>query len=62
MTRISSIRVLLVVATIHKLLIHQIDVKAFFLNGNLEEEIYMSQLEGCVISGQENNGLKKAPK
>ena len=22
----------------------------------------MSQLEGCVISGQENNGLKKAPK
>lgn len=47
------------------------DVKTAFLNGDLEEEIYMVQPEGCVISGKENKvcklikslyGLKQAPK
>ena len=49
-------------------MIRQIDVK---LNGYLEEEIYMTQLEGCEVKGQENkvwklikslHGLKQAPK
>ena len=70
-TRISSIRVLIALASIHKLFIHQMDVKTAFLNGDLEEEIYMEQPEGCVVSGQENKvckllkslyGLKQAPK
>ncbi|RDX78239.1 hypothetical protein CR513_41512, partial [Mucuna pruriens] len=69
--RISSIWVLIVLASIHKLVIHQIDVKIAFLNDDLEEEIYMTQLDGCVVSGQENKvckllkplyGLKQAPK
>ncbi|GKB76529.1 zinc finger, CCHC-type containing protein [Tanacetum coccineum] len=29
------------------------DVKTAFLNGDLEEEIYMNQLEGFIAPGQE---------
>ena len=47
------------------------DVKTDFLNGELEEEIYMDQPEGFIANGQENKvcrllkslyGLKQAPK
>ena len=40
-TRITSIRVLIAIATLHNLEIHQMDVKTTFLNGELEEEIYL---------------------
>ncbi|XP_019265298.1 PREDICTED: uncharacterized protein LOC109242877 [Nicotiana attenuata] len=39
-------------SSIRKLFIHLMDVKTSFLNGDLEEEIYMAQPEGCVIPGQ----------
>ena len=70
-TRITSIRVLIVIATLHNLEIHQMDVKTTFLNGELEEEICMEQPRGFVAPGQEKNlcnlikslyGLKQAPK
>ena len=37
-TRISSIRIMFTLASIHKLFIHQMDVRTTFLNGDLEEE------------------------
>jgi hypothetical protein len=41
--RLTTIRVLLSLAASHGLLVHQMDVKTTFLNGELEEEIYMDQ-------------------
>ncbi|GKE26964.1 zinc finger, CCHC-type containing protein, partial [Tanacetum coccineum] len=69
--RITTIRLLLDLAAIHNLVIHQIDVKIAFLNGDLDEEVYVKQLKGFVIPGNEHNvcklvkslyGLKQAPK
>lgn len=39
--RIATIRVLIALASIFNLVIHQMDVKTAFLNGELEEEVYM---------------------
>ena len=39
--RITSIRVLLALTSIYKLIIHQMDVKIAFVNGDLDEEVYM---------------------
>ncbi|KAK9942775.1 hypothetical protein M0R45_008423 [Rubus argutus] len=52
-TRITSIRMLIAIAALHNLEIHQMDVKTAFLNGDLEEEIYMEQPEGFIVPGQE---------
>jgi hypothetical protein len=46
--------VLITLAASHDLLIHQMDVKTAFHNGELDEEIYMMQPEGFVTHGQEN--------
>ncbi|PWA98998.1 hypothetical protein CTI12_AA013410 [Artemisia annua] len=70
-TRITSIRMILAIAALRNLEVHQMDVKTAFLNGDLEEEIYMNQPEGFIAPGQENKvcrlvkslyGLKQAPK
>nr|GFA44084.1 zinc finger, CCHC-type [Tanacetum cinerariifolium] len=52
--RISTIRLLLALAAIHDLVIHQMDVISAFLNGDLDEEIYMKQPEGFVMPGRES--------
>ena len=36
---ISTIKLLVVLATIHNLIIHQMDVKKAFLNGEIDEEV-----------------------
>uniref|UniRef100_A0A2N9GZ77 Integrase catalytic domain-containing protein n=1 Tax=Fagus sylvatica TaxID=28930 RepID=A0A2N9GZ77_FAGSY len=70
-TRITSIRMLIAIATLYNLEIHQMDVKTAFLNGELDEEIYMEQPEGFIVPGKEKKmcrlvkslyGLKQAPK
>ena len=70
-TRISYICILIALASIHKLFIHQMDVKTTFLNRDLDEEIHMLQPEGCITPEQENKvfklnkslyGLKQTPK
>ena len=71
MIRISLKWVLIALASIYKLVIHQINNKIIFLNGDLKEGIYMVQPEGWVELGQEKElyklfkslyGLKQAPK
>ncbi|KAA0042319.1 retrovirus-related pol polyprotein from transposon tnt 1-94 [Cucumis melo var. makuwa] len=54
---IKSIRILLSIATFYDYEIWQMDVKTAFLNGNLEESIYMVQLEGFIQKGQEQKNV-----
>jgi hypothetical protein len=49
--RLTIIHVLLTLSTSLRILIHQMDVKTYFLNGQLEEEIYMTQSDGFVVKG-----------
>ena len=49
----TTIRVLLSLAASYGLLIHQMDVKTAFFNGELEEEIYMDQPDEFVAKVQE---------
>jgi hypothetical protein len=49
--QITTIRVLLALAASHGLHIHQMDVRMTFLYGELDEEIYMEQLDGYRIPG-----------
>nr|GEW35631.1 zinc finger, CCHC-type [Tanacetum cinerariifolium] len=69
--RISTIRLLIAMASIHNLIIHQMDVKTTFLNGELGKEVYMNQPYGFIMHGNENKvcklikslcGLKQTPK
>ncbi|GJT85954.1 zinc finger, CCHC-type containing protein [Tanacetum coccineum] len=69
--RIITIRLLIAMASIHNLIIHQMNVKTDFLNGDLDEEVYMKQPQGFIMPDNENKvcklikslyGLKQAPK
>jgi hypothetical protein len=69
--KLTSIRVLLSLATTFDLEIKQMIVKTTFLHGHLKEEIYMKPLEGFVVKGKKNlvcklkislYGLKKSPR
>ena len=44
-------------AALQNLEVHQMDRKITFLNGNLDEEIYMEKPEGHVVPGQERKSL-----
>ncbi|GJW63124.1 zinc finger, CCHC-type containing protein [Tanacetum coccineum] len=52
--RINTIRLLIAMTSIHNLIIHQMDVKTTFLNGELEKEVYMNQPQGFIMPGNKN--------
>jgi len=67
----TTIQVLHSLAASYGLLVHQMDVKTAFLNGELDEKIYMDQPDGFVVKGDERKvckllkslyGLKQEPK
>jgi hypothetical protein len=69
--RLESIRILLAYATHHDFKLHQMDVKSAFLNGPLQEEVYVEQPLGFEDSKFPNHvyklhkalyGLKQAPR
>ena len=50
-TRINSTRMVLAITALRNLDVHQMDVKIDFLNGDLDEGIYMEQPEGFSTPG-----------
>ncbi|GJU54910.1 retrovirus-related pol polyprotein from transposon TNT 1-94 [Tanacetum coccineum] len=69
--RIEAIRIFIANAASKNMTIYQMDVKTVFLNGELNEEVYVSQLEGFVDSDHPTHiyrlkkalyGLKQAPR
>jgi hypothetical protein len=68
-TCFESLRMLLALAALEDWHIHQMDVKSVFLNGMLDEEIFMEQPQGFITTGSETQvcrlckaiyGLKQA--
>ncbi|MBE2321323.1 hypothetical protein DVA67_035740, partial [Solirubrobacter sp. CPCC 204708] len=69
--RLETIRLMTSIAAQQKWKIYQLDVKSAFLNGFLDEEIYVEQPVGYVKEGREDKvyrlrkalyGLKQAPR
>nr|GEY82882.1 retrovirus-related Pol polyprotein from transposon TNT 1-94 [Tanacetum cinerariifolium] len=70
-SRLEAIRIFLTYAAHKNMVVYQIDVKTVFLNGNLREEVYVSQPDGFMDQDNPNNvyklkkalyGLKQAPR
>ncbi|GKE21369.1 retrovirus-related pol polyprotein from transposon TNT 1-94, partial [Tanacetum coccineum] len=68
--RLEAIRIFLAFAAHMNMVVYQMDVKTVFLNGNLREEVYVSQSNGFVDLDNPNHvyklkkalyGLKQAP-
>jgi len=61
-TRLDSLRLLLLLTANFDLEVHHINIKSAYLNGDLDEEIYMDQPKGLMVPGQESKvcRLKKS--
>ena len=68
--RYTSIRMIIALASAMGWRLHQMDVKTTFLNGEIEEEVYVEKLDGFIVHGKESHvcrlkkalyGLKQAP-
>jgi hypothetical protein len=51
-----SFRIIMSLVAHYDLELHQMDVKTIFLNGDVYENVYMTQHKGFVIEGKENLG------
>nr|GFA05490.1 retrovirus-related Pol polyprotein from transposon TNT 1-94 [Tanacetum cinerariifolium] len=69
--RLEAIRIFLAYAAHRNMVVYQMDVNSMFLNGNLREEVYVSQPDGFVDPDNPNHvynlkkalyGLKQAPR
>jgi hypothetical protein len=49
----NSFRIIMALAAHYNLELHQMDVKTVFLNGDLEENVYMAQPKGFVVEEKE---------
>lgn len=69
--RFASLRTILAMAAAEDMEVHHMDVSSAFLNGTLDKEIFMYQVEGFAKAGQEHlvcrlkrpmYGLKQSPR
>ncbi|KAD7117131.1 hypothetical protein E3N88_04399 [Mikania micrantha] len=69
--RIETIRLILAMAAKDKWVVHHLDVKSAFINGDLQEEVYVTQPKGFEVKGKESMvfklhkalyGLRQAPR
>lgn len=69
--RLDTVQMLLALAANHGWEVHHLDVKSAFLNGELEEEVYVIQPEGFKVKEKEHMvlrlskalyGLRQAPR
>ena len=52
---LESIRLLLSISCVHKFKLHQMDVKSVFINGFLQEEVFVEQPKGFVDAHHPNH-------
>ncbi|KAK9076083.1 hypothetical protein SSX86_004416 [Deinandra increscens subsp. villosa] len=69
--RMETVRLILALAATNRWKVHHLDVKTAFLNGEIQEEVYVTQPDGFEIKGKEDYvyklhkalyGLKQAPR
>ena len=60
--RMETIRIVPALTAQMEMQVFQLDVKSTFLNGEIQEEVYVEQLEGFKLQGKENKvcRLRKA--
>jgi len=60
--RLEAIRMFLALSSFQKFKVFQMDAKSTFLNGDLEEEVYIEQPDGFILGNDPNRvcRLKKA--